>query len=367
MMGARTVHQLPHTPAIVVDQAALDANISAMADFAAHKNLTLRPHAKTHKIAAIARQQLAAGSYGLSVATLGEAQYFFDAGITDLFIAYPVWATPDDAELLTGIADGGRLAVGTDSVEAVHQLADITGEHARVEFMIELNSGHNRSGVFPHQTIAIAQAIADRNMSLRGGFTFPGHSYAPGAHDTAAADEARTLREAQHLLADAGFHIDVLSGGSSPSATATVAEGATEIRPGVYVFGDAQQVELGRIGFENIALSIVTTVVSRHAAHGDAPARIIVDAGSKILAADRGPWATGHGRVLGHPEARITAVSEHHGTIIWDSQDLPEIGTRLRVIPNHVCVAVNLVDEVYVADGGNIIDTWQVGARGMNS
>lgn len=361
------MHHLPHTPAIVVDQAVLDANISAMADFAAHQHLTLRPHAKTHKIAAIARRQLAAGSHGLSVATLGEAQYFFDAGITDIFIAYPVWATQDDAELLTHIADGGTLAVGTDSVEAVHQLADITHEHARVDFMIELNSGHNRSGVFPHQTVAIAQAIAERNMTLRGVFTFPGHSYAPGAHKTAADDEGRTLREAKQTLADAGFYIDVLSGGSSPSATATVADGATEIRPGVYVFGDAQQLELGRIGFENVALSVVTTVVSRHAAHGDAPARIIVDAGSKILAADRAPWATGHGRVLGHPAARITAVSEHHGTIIWDSHDLPEIGTRLRIIPNHVCVAVNLVDEVYVVDGDQITDTWLVGARGMNS
>ncbi|MDN5731234.1 MAG: hypothetical protein L0K63_00620 [Yaniella sp.] len=111
----------------------------------------------------------------------------------------------------------------------------------------------------------------------------------------------------------------------------------------------------------------MTTVVSRQEAHQDAPARVIVDAGSKILAADRASWATGYGRVLGHLNARITALSEHHGTIIWDSDDLPELGTRLQVIPHHVCVAVNLVDEVYVCDGENIIDTWRVGARGMNS
>lgn len=91
-----------------------------------------------------------------------------------------------------------------------------------------------------------------------------------------------------------------------------------------------------------------------------------MDAGSKILANDRAPWATGHGRVLGHPDARITAVSEHHGTILWDSDDLPQIGTRLQLIPNHVCVAVNLVDEVYVTDGDDIVETWQVGARGLN-
>lgn len=360
------LNRLPHTPVLVIDETLLDANIAAMAEFAAAKLLTLRPHAKTHKIAEIARKQLVAGSPGLAVATLGEAQYFFDAGVTDLFIAYPVWATHDDADLLTQLATEGTLAVGTDSAAAVHQLADITGEHPGVELMIELNSGHNRSGIFPDQVVPIAQAIAERNMTLRGVFTFPGHSYAPGGHDTAAADESETLRAAQRELAAAGFETTVLSGGSSPSATATVDNAATEIRPGVYVFGDAQQLELGRIGFDGIALTVVTTVVSRHEAHGNAPARIIVDAGSKILATDRAPWATGHGRVLGHPDARITAVSEHHGTIIWHDDELPAIGTRLRVIPNHVCVAVNLVDEVLVVDTKQQLATWQVGARGMN-
>lgn len=361
------MNQVPHTPAIVVDERILDANISAMAAFAADRNLTLRPHAKTHKIAAIGHKQLAAGSPGLSVATLGEAQYFFEHGITDLFMPYPVWVTNDDAETLTALATDGVLAVGTDSVAAVHQLADVTRQHPGVEIMIEVNSGHNRSGVFPDQVVPIAEAIRDRNMLLRGIFTFPGHSYAPGEHTTAAEDEARTLNAAERYLHESGFEVPVLSGGSSPSARASVPGGADEIRPGVYVFGDAQQYELGRIDVDEIALTVVTTVVSRQEAHEDAPARIIVDAGSKILASDRAPWTTGHGRVLGHLGARITALSEHHGTILWDSDDLPEVGARLQIIPNHVCMAVNLVDEVYISDGENIVDTWQVGARGMNS
>lgn len=360
------LNRVKHTPAIVVDQHILDANIASMADFAADQNLALRPHAKTHKIAEIGHKQIAAGSQGLAVATLGEAQYFFNNGITDLFIAYPIWATENDAETLTHLATDGVLAVGTDSVEAVHQLADVTHQHPGVEIMIELNSGHNRSGVFPDQVVPIVEAIHDHNMILRGIFTFPGHSYAPGEHSTAAQNEADTLRTAERFLHEADFEVPILSGGSSPSAKAAVADGVTEIRPGVYVFGDAQQLELGRIGFDDIALTIVTTVVSRQEAHADAPARIIVDAGSKILANDRAPWATGHGRVLGHPDARITAVSEHHGTILWDSDDLPQVGTRLQLIPNHVCVAVNLVDEVNVTDGDDIVETWQVGARGLN-
>lgn len=366
-MDHHALHRIPHTPAILVEEKILDANILAMAHFATAQNLVLRPHAKTHKIATIAHKQLAAGAPGLAVATLGEAQYFFDAGLTDIFLAYPVWATADDTELLTRLADQATLAVGTDSVEAVHQLADVTGEHPGVELMIEVNSGHHRSGVRPDQVVPIAQAIAQHNMTLRGVFTFPGHSYTPDAHERAAADEAAALRAAQHSLAAAGFEITVLSGGSSPSATATVAGGATEIRPGVYVFGDSQQLELGRIDWSDIALTVVTTVVSRHEAYGDEPGRIIVDAGSKILATDRAAWATGHGRVMGHPDARIIALSEHHGTITWDRPELPPVGTRLRLVPNHVCVAVNLVDEVYVHTAHQQLDIWRVGARGMNA
>src|SRR5690625_612321 len=133
------LQKLPYTPAIVVDQRILDANIAAMANFAADHNLTLRPHAKTHKIAAIGHKQLAAGSPGLSVATLGEAQYFFDAGITDLFISYPIWPTAADGAVLTRLATDGTLAVGTDSVAAVHQLADGTEHRPAVALMLGLD------------------------------------------------------------------------------------------------------------------------------------------------------------------------------------------------------------------------------------
>src|SRR5699024_12480007 len=162
--------------------------------------------------------QLAAARTAFSVAILAAARYFFDHGITDLFMPYPVWATTDAAETLTTLATDGVLAVGTDSVAAVHQLADVTRQHPGVEIMIEVNSGHNRSGVFPDQVVPIAEAIRDRNMVLRGVFTFPGHSNAPGEHTNAAEDEARTLKAAERYLHEAGFDVPVLSGGSSPSA-----------------------------------------------------------------------------------------------------------------------------------------------------
>jgi D-serine deaminase-like pyridoxal phosphate-dependent protein len=140
------------------------------------------------------------------------------------------------------------------------------------------------------------------------------------------------------------------------------------VRPGVYVFGDAQQLELGRCEMEDIALTVAATVVSHHKTAPDEPARFIIDAGSKILGSDRPAWATGFGRLMDHPDARITALSEHHATVEWpEGRTRPPLGERLRVVPNHVCLAINLVDDVAVTSRGALVDRWKVAARGRNN
>ncbi|MFZ0531042.1 MAG: D-TA family PLP-dependent enzyme, partial [Propionicimonas sp.] len=151
-----------------------------------------------------------------------------------------------------------------------------------------------------------------------------------------------------------GVPARVVSGGSTPSASLS-GRPLTELRPGVYVFGDAQQVELGTIGFEHVALTVASRVVSH------AGGRVIADAGSKALGADRAGWASGHGRVLDAPEARIVALSEHHATIEWPGA-LPALGSTILVVPNHVCNAVNLAEEFVLTTGGR----WPVAARGRN-
>jgi D-serine deaminase-like pyridoxal phosphate-dependent protein len=184
----------------------------------------------------------------------------------------------------------------------------------------------------------------------------------------AAAQEQEALRQASDALAAAGFRATVRSGGSTPTALLTESSVATEVRPGVYVFGDAQQLELGRCGMEDIALTVAATVVSHHANTSGTPERFIIDAGSKILGSDRPAWATGYGRLIDHPEARITALSEHHATVQWHGPaSRPALGERMRVIPNHVCLAINLVDDVAVTSGGKLVDRWAVAARGRNS
>ncbi|WP_294570205.1 alanine racemase [uncultured Arthrobacter sp.] len=355
------------TPSVQIDADRLEANITAMASSTRARGVALRPHAKTHKIPEIAALQLAAGAVGLTVATVGEAEVFAGAGVEDIFIAYPLWVDSAKGDRLRRLAAVARITVGVDSAESATALARSLGAAAgEVAVRVELDSGHHRSGVASGDAAGVAVAAAKAGLRVTGAFTFPGHSYAPGMPSTAARDEDKALSQAAAGLRAEGFAAAELSGGSTPSAL--MGGTATELRPGVYVFGDAQQWELGTIGPDNIALTVAATVVSHHRSTAGEPGHFLLDAGSKILGSDRAAWATGYGRLLEHPEARIVALSEHHATVQWPAgEPLPARGTRLRVVPNHVCLPVNLVDEVQVVRDGAVIDRWAVAARGRNS
>ena len=133
----------------------------------------------------------------------------------------------------------------------------------------------------------------------------------------------------------------------------------TEARPGVYVFGDAQQWELGAMPPESLALTCRATVVSH------AGGRTTLDSGSKALGADRAAYATGWGRLLDHPEARIVQLSEHHAVVDLAGEPLPPVGSQVDVVPNHCCAAVNLADGLWVEEYGGL-RRWPVAARGRN-
>lgn len=366
------MHSIPEgidTPDVLIDRDVLERNVERMAAAVRAKGLALRPHAKTHKIPEIAALQLAAGAAGLTVATIGEAEVFAAHGADDLFLAYPLWVGPRQAERLRRLSATARITVGTDSAEAATamggQLGDAAGD---VAVLVEIDSGHHRSGVHPEAAADVARAAARAGLRVEGVFTFPGHSYAPGMPAEAAAQEQQALDRAAGRLEAAGFAASRRSGGSTPSALLTDGSVATEVRPGVYVLGDAQQLELGRCALEDIALTVASTVVSRHEGGNGVPRRIVLDAGSKVLGSDRPAWATGHGRLRDHPEARVTALSEHHATVVWpEDQPLPALGERLRVLPNHVCITMNLVDDVAVVRGGELLERWTVAARGRNS
>ncbi len=354
------------TPAVVVDSGALDANLRAMADSAAHRGITLRPHGKTHKSAEIAQRQLALGAAGLTVATVGEAETFAAAGVTDIFIAYPVWADAARSGRLRDLAGRIQLSVGVDSPAGVQELAAaLAGAPAQV--LVEVDCGLRRSGVAPAGAGAVAAAADAAGLQLAGVFTFPGHSYAPGAPVPAAEDEAAALTAASASLAEAGLPAPVRSGGSTPSAALSVGPASdgpvTELRPGVYAFNDAQQVVLGVCTVDQVALAVLATVVSVPTAD-----RFILDSGSKVLGQDRPAWAPGHGLLPDYPDAVITGLWEHHAVVRHQAgQPAPQVGDQVVVLPNHVCTVINLVDSVYVAEDGQIVDVWPVTARGRNT
>ena len=345
----------PATPYLHVDVARVRANLAAVADRAAAAGVSLRPHAKTHKCAEIARLQLEAGAVGLTVATIGEAEAFAEHGVEDLFVAYPLWLTEDAARRLRDLAGRADLAIGVDSAESAARAGTLLAGTG-VAVLVEVDSGQHRSGVAPSEAGGIAAAAAEAGLPVRGVFTFPGHSYAPDALASAADDEAQALREAVASFEAAGLEPDVVSGGSTPSLAHTHTDVLTEMRPGVYVLGDAQQWELGTMAPGAIALVCRSTVVSH------AGGRLVLDAGSKALGADRAAYATGWGRLPAYPDARVVQLSEHHAVVDLVGAPLPALGSVVDVVPNHVCNAVNLADVLW-ADG----EPWPVVARGRNS
>jgi D-serine deaminase-like pyridoxal phosphate-dependent protein len=349
------------TPALVVDEAILGTNLVRAARFTSDLGVALRPHVKTHKSIEIARRQRAAGAVGITVATLSEAEVFATAGFDDIFVAYPLWVDGPKAAMLERILRLSSVILGVDSVDGARQIAR-TGLAAGnpLSLLIEVDSGHHRSGVLPQDAGTLAESARDAGPEVAGVFTFPGHSYSPQTRESAAHDEQEALSIAAASLADHGIPPRIVSGGSTPSLEFVGSSVLTEVRAGVYVFGDAQQWELGAASPESIALTVLATVVSR------SPGRLILDSGSKVLGADRSAYSSGFGRLIDHPDARITALSEHHATVI--GADLP-LGTRVRVVPNHVCAAVNLADEylVVTADGREKFGVWPVEARGRNT
>ena len=370
------------TPYLAVDIALLDRNLAAMAGSARARGLALRPHAKTHKCVEIARRQVALSDGGLTLATVAEAEVFAAGGLDDVFLAYPVVATGPRVGRLRALAERVRLRVGVDSADGAALLAAAV---PGLEVLVEVDSGHHRTGVAPHRSGVVAAAARSAGLQVAGVFTFPGHSYAPGEQaeransrhsacaerrpsearecgprERAATDEAAALSAAAGALRAVGIDPRVRSGGSTPTAALSTSDVLTELRPGVYAFQDAQQAELGSADLADVALTAVATVVSR------ARDRAVLDAGSKVLGADRPAWTTGFGRLPDHPDARVVALSEHHATVTFPGR-APAVGEQVRVAPNHVCTAVNLVDELVVVDGGVEVDRWRVAARGANT
>ena len=382
-----TLDDLP-TPCLVIERARLEANLRTMQEKADANDVALRPHVKTHKSVALARMQQEYGARGLTVAKVAEAERFAAAGFDDLRIAYAVVGR-EKHERIADLTDSVRVSFCVDTLEGASAASDVfENRGVEVEVLLEVNTGHNRCGVTPDdpRSVDLAREIgALPGLRLAGILTHAGHSYrGPTDRETneealrrASNQERDTMlafaaRLADDDLADpATFEISI---GSTPTMRyfENLEESGfriTEIRPGNYVFNDAIQETLGVATLEQCALTVLTTIISRHRNSGRE--RLFADAGKKILTSDTGALTRGFGRLLYNartmhplPHARITALSEEHGWIEVSGGSTLEVGNRVRIVPNHACVVVNTQDLLYVVEGDEVVDSWPVDARG---
>jgi D-serine deaminase-like pyridoxal phosphate-dependent protein len=325
------------TPVGVVDDEIVERNLRRMAMLAADHNVRLRPHAKTHKSAYMAQRQMAHGAAGLTCATFTEAEVFAGAGVGDLLIAHPPVGGPKLKRLEALAGRLKRLAVSLDNVEVARALP------SSVEVLWEVDPGQHRIGTQPGEaTVAGVRELvkAIGNARFRGLITHGGHVYAAknqSERRTAADQENEAVTRTAELLRQARIEVREVSIGSTPTAGLAL-DGVTEMRPGTYIYGDANQVALGSQRLEDCALAVVATVVAIPAA-----GRAVADAGSKALSADiRVPGLDGYGIVLGHSDLTVARLSEEHCVLTAPERTGLSIGDRLVIIPAHACTVVNL-------------------------
>jgi D-serine deaminase-like pyridoxal phosphate-dependent protein len=354
------------TPALLLDREILLDNITRMSQRATHAGVALWPHAKTHKSSKVAGLQLALGAAGLTVATVREATLFADAGFEDILVAYPPVGT-QRLEALMQLASRVNLRVVLDDVLTVEMLHDAARKSGiRIGYLWEVDCGVGRCGTTPGAQTAERILAAQRftYAGYEGLMTFGGHAYAAAdaaGIRAAAQDEKNALSESADALAEHGIESPARSSGTTPTSHQLGEAGPiTEIRPGNYVYYDATQVTLGIAEIENCALTVLATVVSR-----PDPRRLILDCGSKALAADHmSARSRGFGLVQGHPELVVDRLFEEHAILSSSETSEIPIGARLRVIPNHSCATANLHTNMLILEQDVVVDVWSVDARG---
>lgn len=352
------------TPVLVVDKTVMQKNISRMAKAVITEGgKALRPHFKTSKMIEVAKAQRDAGAIGMTCATIGELRALIDAGFDDLLWAHqPVGEAKVEAAITMN--RDARVAVALDSVAAAKPLSDAAAaQGVTIPYRIEINTGMNRAGVLPQEAAGLAVDLASLpGLSLEGVFTHEGQLY--GTRDP----EARALKGAgvaQHVLSaatgirDAGLAAGIVSVGSTPGAAAAAsADGVTEVRPGTFVFMDTNQAYLGACGLEDCAVSIVARVVSRPRSGA-----AIIDAGLKAMSSDRSLSGDKFGTLPDHVDLNFEVAFEEHGLLSGSGADALEVGDLVRIVPNHVCGAVNMWSRALVSDGVRIEDEWQIVGR----
>jgi D-serine deaminase-like pyridoxal phosphate-dependent protein len=358
-----SIHELP-TPALLLDLDVLERNLRAMAGRAASLGVALRPHIKTHKCIEVGERQRALGIAGITVSTLYEARVFAEHGFTDITWAFPVILSRlDEVRELAGRV---TLRLVVDSPEAVTALE---GLGVPLHVWLEVDCGDHRAGVDPGApaSVDLARRITESpRLTFDGILTHSGHAYnGRGRKEIAAVaeQERRVMAGFADQLREEGIAVPGVSVGSTPAMSAAGSlQGVTEVRPGNYAFHDFMQVTLGSCGVRDCAVTVLATVVS----HRPGEDTSVVDAGALALSKER--WAGPGGRetmgeVFAEYEAgllsegaRLVKLSQEHGVVSAPLQ----VGSRVRILPNHSCLTVAQFDEVHAVRGAEVVDRWRI-------
>ncbi len=351
------------TPCALVDIDAVEWNTQRMSERMSKLGVRLRPHVKTHKCVEAARLQVRGHFGGITVSTLAEARFFKDAGFGDITYAFPL--PPDRA--------GEAAALGVNVVvdhEAAVAAIEASGKRMRV--FLEIDCGDRRAGVDPErpESVELARRIA-KSQDFAGVLTHAGHSY-----DCKSAEKIRAVAKQERDVAvrfaarlrEAGIAVREVSVGSTPTMSlAEDLKGVTEARPGNFVFYDAFQAAIGSCTLDDCAFSVLATVAGQYRREN----KLIVTAGALALSKDRGARhvdpncgygvvGTADGKRL--PDLRVTDLSQEHGQIVatapMDVGHFP-VGSRLRIIPNHACLAAAQHDRYFVVRGKQVVAEWK--------
>ena len=362
------------TPALLLDLKRLDSNILRMRTKLAPFNVTLRPHVKTNKCLEVTERLFAGARGPITVSTLREAGFFFAAGYTD--ILYGVGIAPNKfAHAARLIEQGAGLKLVLDNLDSARLLADFARNNGQTfEVLLEVDCDGHRSGIAPHSPllVEIASLLRASGVRVSGVMTHAGNSYdsrSIAEIEAYARQEREAVIHAARLLESAGFDLSIISIGSTPTALFTQElAGITEVRAGVFAFFDLVMAGLGVCQVQDIAVSVLTTVIGHQPEKG----WVIVDAGWMALSRDRGTAKQkvdqGYGIVCdlaGQPigDLIVTAANQEHGIIssraagIAGVGELP-VGTQLRILPNHACATSAQHGGYHVLGHGQPNDYW---------
>jgi D-serine deaminase-like pyridoxal phosphate-dependent protein len=339
----------------VVDEDRLAANILRAQSYLDGHGKAFRPHIKTHKIPAIARQQLQAGAIGINCQKVSEAEVFADAGFDDILITYNILGAAKLSRLKALNARIGQLSVVADSTVTIAGLAGTFDAERPLSVLVECDTGGKRCGVQTTEAVSelAEKIVAAPGLNFRGILTYP----APGG----AEKVENFIRETMALLAEKGIDCPVRSSGGSPDFfSAHLVPSATEHRAGTYVYNDRSMLRAGHCTAGDLAMHVLATVVSKPTAD-----RAVLDSGSKALTSDLLGFSD-YGLIEGYEGAKITSLSEEHAVVDLSgcTSDRPEIGDVVKVVPNHTCVVSNLFDRMVFHRNGVVTRVEKVAARG---